>query len=106
MKYLYLILLAAPLLLGSCATSDVEKAFDGKYGYQKETKIITGYCQSCHTHKSFDPIGHASSITAEYSKEPFVSATDCRTCHSVRKNFWNDLVRTTHNPSGGVTEDK
>ena len=106
MKHSYLILPIVSLWLVSCATSDVEKAFTGKYEYQKETKIITEYCQSCHTHKAFDPIDHTEKITVEYSDEPYVSATDCRTCHSVRKNFWNDLIRTTHNPSGGETEDK
>lgn len=100
MKYGSLITSFFLLFTVACATLPVENAFDGKFGFKKETRTITEYCQSCHNHRNFDSIKHLSEITGQYSNEPFVSATTCKTCHDISKNMWGDLSRVTFYPGG------
>lgn len=81
------------------------EAFDGEYDRIKEMKVIVGYCQSCHTHADFDPVNHMVIQQSRYQAEPYTKAEDCRTCHDLEKNFWNDYVRTTHFPEGSLTNE-
>ena len=104
MKYTFFpcLLLMVGLSLSACVSSPVDDAFDGDMGYVKETRTIVDYCQTCHVHRNLDPIRHLSEATLLYTTEPYSSADDCKTCHSIKRDFWNDLIRSTRFPDGRV----
>ncbi len=90
------------LFLQSCASKPVDKAFAGKLDAVDEVKTITEYCQSCHVHRNFNPSGHLKATPSKYETEPYASAKNCRTCHSIKRNFWSDIVRNTYFPKGRI----
>jgi len=104
-KYLAGVFLALPLF-ASCASVPVEKAFSGGMASDEARKVIVDYCQTCHVHRDFKPVDHLTKVAAQYTKEPYKSAKDCRTCHSIEKNFWNDIIRSTYFPEGRLVNDQ
>lgn len=94
------------LISVSCATSQVDRAFDGEMETPEEIRVVTGYCQGCHVHRDFNPGEHIPKAAAMYEKEPYASAADCKTCHSIRRNFWNDIVKRTEFPRGRLVDEQ
>ncbi|MFW2330921.1 MAG: hypothetical protein ACN4E2_01300 [Nitrospinota bacterium] len=90
------------LFVTACSSSPVLKAFRGKFTEEKREAVIVEYCQSCHIHKDFEPVGHIFRITLKYDQPLFANAKECRVCHTVKKNFWNDIIRKTHLPTGHI----
>ena len=88
------------LSIQACASKPIDRAFAGKMDRTEETKTIVEYCQSCHLHRKFKAPDHIATITAEYKSEPYGSAEDCRTCHSIKRDFWDKIIRNTHFPKG------
>ncbi|MFQ5893472.1 MAG: hypothetical protein ACE5H5_04085 [Nitrospinota bacterium] len=88
-----------------CARSPVEQAVSGKYTPERNNKIITAYCTSCHTHKDFQPDPHVALASTWFEKEPYQGATECRTCHRVKLKGWAIpwVQRTTRRPHGRLT---
>jgi len=90
------------LFLQSCVSKPIDKAFAGKLDEFEETKTIAEYCQSCHVHRNFNPSGHLRAIPSKYQAEPYASAKDCKTCHGIDRNFWGDIIKSTHFPKGRI----
>ena len=101
----FMIFCMAFLSLSSCVSAPVDKAFRGEMEKPKETKTIVTYCQSCHVHRNFSPGEHLNKITAEYKTAPYNSASDCRTCHSIKRDFWSDVIRYTYYPEGRLADE-
>jgi len=91
-------------LAAGCVTTEVDKAFNGQFELYKETSVIVDYCQSCHVHRKFNPSDHMAQAQSLYKTAPFTTAADCRTCHSIQRNIWNQIVRATHYPGGTIIE--
>lgn len=91
--------------LTACSRTPVERAISGKFTPEKNNKIITGYCTSCHTHKDFKADPHLVLVSTVYEKEPYLGATECRTCHRVKLKGWANpwVKRTTRRPHGRLT---
>ncbi len=82
-----------------CSSVEVEKAFKGDLRSGKANKIIGQYCQSCHTHKDFDPPLHVSEMKTFYNRRVFRRARECRSCHYIEKNWMtNQHERRTRMP--------
>ncbi|MEE8209578.1 MAG: hypothetical protein V3R38_02385 [bacterium] len=100
---LVLILLAAAA--AGCARSPVEQAIAGKFDAERNNKIVTSYCSSCHSHKDFKPDPHLALVSTLYEKKPYQGATECRTCHQLKLRGlaipW--IERTTRRPHGRLT---
>lgn len=105
MRALKVSFLLVSLFLAACASKNVERAFSGDMPLQEETKTISDYCQTCHVHRSFDSAAHLAEITAQYKAKPYSNAKDCKTCHSIEKNFWNDIIRYTYFPEGRLVHE-
>ena len=88
----YMLLLAS---LASCQKPPLDKALRGNFSAAENNEIITEYCQSCHIHRTFDPIPHTSRVQALYDREPYTVTTECRVCHLVRKDTWGMRLRKT-----------
>ncbi len=82
----------------ACSRTLVDKAFKGKLSLAESNKVITNYCQNCHVHKDKPASNHIRQETDKYKREPFVSASDCRVCHYLKKDFWGRLEQKTHKP--------
>lgn len=86
-------------LLTGCSSVEVEQAFKGEFGAGKANRIIGEYCQSCHTHKDFDPPLHVSNVRSLYKRPVFRKARECRFCHYIEKDWMhNQLERKTRIP--------
>jgi hypothetical protein len=91
--------LATLFLSFGCSSVEVEKAFKGDLRPGKANKIIGQYCQSCHTHKDFDPPFHVSEMKTFYNRQVFRRARQCRSCHYIEKNWMtNQHKRRTRMP--------
>ncbi|MDH5477007.1 MAG: hypothetical protein OEY50_01620 [Nitrospinota bacterium] len=90
--------------LSGCATTEVDKAFRGDMDSFKEAMVIVDYCQSCHVHRTFNPSTHLVQKPAQYEKPPFSDASDCKTCHEIKRNIWRDVIKVTHFPDGSIVE--
>jgi len=71
------------LVLVSCSKTRLEQAFQGKFEFTENNRIINDYCQSCHAHKNFLPDQHVSLTVRLYDKPPYTQARECRVCHSL-----------------------
>ncbi len=98
--------LAVALLCVSCASRVVDDAFDGKFDYVEETKTIVEYCQSCHIHRKFESGEHVSMVVPKYTREPYLSADRCNTCHTIKRDFWGDITRSTQFPDGTMIDER
>ncbi len=93
---LLLVLLA---LMGGCTSWKVVKAFDGEYTSEENNRVIGDYCQTCHIHKGFSPGSHLDEVPQEYNRKVFRYATECRTCHILERNWFNEeITRKTRKP--------
>lgn len=92
-------------ILSGCASNPVDKAFAGNMKPDEETKTIVEYCQSCHIHRDFEQYGHLAKVKDQYKKEPYNTAGDCKTCHKLTRNFWNDAMVHTHFPEGRLVNE-
>ncbi len=96
----------AAFLFSACSLSlPVDKAFSGDLEPEEETKVIIGYCQSCHLHRDFKADEHLAKAPGYYSKEPYQSTRSCSVCHEIERNFWNDILRFTHIPDGRIVNE-
>ncbi len=89
----------------SCASKPIDNAFAGKMAPYEETRTIVDYCESCHVHSKFKPAQHLAEVTSMYSKEPYRSSKDCKTCHWISRDIWNDIKQYTHFPKGRLVSD-
>lgn len=96
----------ACLITASCVSKPVDRAFAGKMGPDEAKRTIVEYCQTCHTHRNFNAAEHLGQVSEAYKAEPYTSANDCQTCHSMKRNFWDDVIRTTHYPGGRLVGDQ
>ena len=93
-------LLAVPLfLLASCIPEPLDLALKGKLPEDESNTVITDYCQSCHIHRTFEPVDHGPRMQALYDREPYNAALQCRTCHLVGENTWGMKSRKTIFPA-------
>ena len=81
--------------LTGCQQTTLEKALRGKLPPEESNEAITKYCQSCHIHRTFDPIPHVPRMQALYKEPPYTRTTECRTCHLVREDTWGMKRRKT-----------
>jgi len=102
-NYFLAFLLALPFLQG-CVTTDVDRAFNGKLEVFQETSVIVEYCRSCHSHREFNPSNHLGEAPFKYKKPPHNKASDCKTCHSIKRNIWNEIIKYTYFPDGSIIE--
>jgi len=99
-SFFLLVLIAA--VSQSCASDPVDKAFAGRLDADEEQSVIIEYCQSCHTHRDFVPKKHVSSVTELYADKEHRYTEKCITCHSIKRDFWRDIVRYTYFPEGRI----
>ena len=93
-------LLAVPLfLLASCIPEPLDLALEGRLPVDQSNTVITDYCQSCHIHRTFEPVDHAPRMQALYEREPYTATLQCRTCHLVGENTWGMKSRKTIFPA-------
>jgi hypothetical protein len=83
------------LSLTACRPDPVDQALRGKFSPEIGNEVITGYCQTCHIHRDFDPSGHAPRMQNLYDRQPYTTSTECRTCHLVRDDTWGVKQRKT-----------
>jgi hypothetical protein len=88
-------LVAILLGLAACQPDSLRQALRGKLPPDESNEVITEYCQSCHIHRDFAPGGHALRMHGLYDRPPYTEATECRTCHLVRDDFWGARHRKT-----------
>jgi len=98
----FLFLIVISTLLQSCASDPVDKAFAGKLDNDEQQSVIVEYCQSCHTHRNFTPKKHISSVTELYTDKEYRYTEKCVTCHSIKRDFWRDIIRYTYFPEGRI----
>ena len=100
MLHRWYILLTVPfILLASCIPEPLDLALKGKLPGEESNTVITDYCQSCHIHRTFEPVGHAPRMQALYDREPYTAAMQCSTCHLVGENTWGMKSRKTLFPA-------
>ena len=81
--------------LSGCQKSMIDKALGGELSAEESNEVITEYCQSCHLHRTFDPVSHTSRVNQLYDREPYTTATECRLCHLVNADTWGMKRRKT-----------
>ena len=88
------------LILGTgCSTLELSQAFEGRFNSEKNNRVISKYCTSCHIHREFDSGQHVSKIRLEYKRRVFRRTAECRTCHYLEKNWsYNHNFRKTRRP--------
>ena len=88
------------LVLCSCSSLEIEKAFNGEFSRSKNNRVINDYCLNCHVHRNFQAKEHILKKRKSYKKKIYRKASDCRICHYVEK-IWerSDLRRKTPYPS-------
>ena len=72
------------LALVSCSTPRIQQAFQGKFEFTENNRVINDYCQGCHIHKSFLPDQHVSTVVKLYDRPPYTQARECRVCHYLQ----------------------
>ncbi|MBI4642079.1 MAG: hypothetical protein HY731_15435 [Candidatus Tectomicrobia bacterium] len=92
------VFLSVALFLTGCTTPRIEKAFRGKLGETEDNRVITEYCQSCHTHRNQPLSTHITDMTLLYDQKPYSEARECSVCHSLDKSFLGFLSRKTTRP--------
>ena len=97
-------ILAVLGIISGCASTEVDRAFRGEMEPFKETAVIVEYCQSCHVHRKFNPSAHLIQQPPMYKDPLYSGASDCKTCHSIEQNIWNDIAEITHFPEGSLVE--
>ena len=82
-----------------CSQLELPRAFQGEFSSQRNNKLISEYCTSCHIHKVFDSKQHVSMVRAEYKRSLFRKTTECRVCHYLEKQWTrNGVLRKTRRP--------
>ena len=99
MLHRWYLLLAVPLLLASCIPEPLDLALKGKLPEDESNTVITDYCQTCHIHRTFEPVDHAPRMQVLYDRPPYNAAMQCRTCHLVGENTWGMKSRKTIFPA-------
>ena len=99
MHHRWYLLLVVPLLLASCIPEPLDLALKGKLPEDESNTVITDYCQTCHIHRTFEPVEHAPRMQALYDRQPYNAAIQCRTCHLVGENTWGMKSRKTIFPA-------
>ena len=100
MRHRWYLLLTVPLiLLTSCIPEPLDLALKGKLPEDESNTVVTDYCQTCHIHRTFEPVDHAPRMQALYDREPYNAALQCRTCHLVSENTWGMKSRKTIFPA-------
>ena len=100
MFHRWFLCLTVPLfLLAACIPEPLDLALNGKLPDDEGNTVITGYCQTCHIHRTFEATDHAPRMQALYDREPYTAATQCRTCHLVGENTWGMKSRKTLFPA-------
>ena len=100
MRHRWYLLLTVPLiLLTSCVPEPLDLALKGKLSEDESNTVVTDYCQTCHIHRTFEPVDHAPRMQALYDGEPYNAALQCRTCHLVSENTWGMKSRKTIFPA-------
>jgi len=86
--------------------SRVEQAFAGKFSPPEANKAIHAYCQTCHIHRNIPTNQCLDTKPALYSRKPYKTATECRVCHYLDKDFLStQFHRVTRFPAE-VSQDK
>ena len=86
-------------IMTGCSSLEVEKAFKGDLRPGKANKVIGDYCRSCHIHKDFQPPLHVSVVRSLYKRTVFRKARECRFCHYIEKDWFNNQhARKTRMP--------
>jgi cytochrome c5 len=87
-----------------CARSPIEQAMAGKFDHERNNKIITAYCTSCHSHKDFQAPPHQETVSTLYEEKPYQGATECRICHQASLKGWAIpwVKRHTYRPHGSL----
>jgi hypothetical protein len=99
------VLICLAVVSAGCARSAVEQAASGKFDAERNNKILTSYCTSCHSHKDFEADPHLELVSTLYKKKPYQGATECRICHRLKAKGWAIpwVQRTTRRPHGRLT---
>ena len=98
-KYFYVVLFFTLVLATGCIKSELPSAFEGEFGGEKNNKVISEYCTSCHIHKDFPSKGHVQKIRLKYKRKLFRKAKECRICHYIEREWsYNHIFRKTRRP--------
>ena len=92
----------------ACATPYLDQAWEGELDPQAANKVIIAYCQNCHSHKQFTAGQCLDNKPSLYDRLPYNTATECRICHVLQKEFWrpsSSVRRLTRRPEG-VKQDR
>ena len=95
----FIAIITAALLISGCSKNNLKEAFKGSMEPLQGNKIISDYCQSCHTHKIFDRNEHVIGNSKLYGKNLYSRARECRICHFIEKDFWGYVTHITRYPS-------
>ena len=88
------------ILASGCADRRLDNAFDGDFTADKNNKVITDYCQSCHIHKDFDPEPHFEDSGKKYRGASFRKTRQCRSCHYIKRDWlYNSISQHTRFPA-------
>jgi len=97
--YVVLFLFFTLALATGCMKSELPSAFEGNFDGEKNNKVISEYCTSCHIHKDFSSKGHVQKIRLKYKRKLFRKARECRICHYIEKEWsYDHLFRKTRRP--------
>ena len=91
-------LLMLSLLLFSCVSIELEKAFKGELEGEKNNEVIADYCVTCHLHKDFDSEAHLFDVKYRYEDSKYAGKSECTACHEYDKTWLLDIRRKTHRP--------
>ncbi|MFQ5903795.1 MAG: hypothetical protein ACE5JO_08900 [Candidatus Binatia bacterium] len=92
----------------ACATPLLDQAWQGELDPQMANEVIVAYCQNCHSHKEFTAVQCLDNKPSLYDRLPYKTATECRICHFLQKEFWRPshaVRRHTRRPKD-VKQDK
>ena len=89
------------VIIASCTTHSIQRAFDGEFSKVENNRVIFEYCQSCHVHNDLIPAPHVAEKTGSYQSKKFRETKECRTCHFIKENFFGDIERKTIRPKKG-----
>lgn len=80
----------------ACSTPVFDQAWEGKLEPQLANEYIISYCQSCHVHKEITQRQCLDEKPPLYDRPPYNTATECRICHFLTKDFWNFSGESRH----------
>ena len=101
MKYIYVVLFLLFTLFLSigCTKSELPRAFEGVFDGEKNNKVISEYCASCHIHKEFSSEDHIQKVRLKYKRKLFRKSKECRICHYIEKQWsYDHISRKTRRP--------